>query len=782
MRHLRRLLVAASVVLLGLAGAVTCTLRASLPARSGEIRVRGVGSAVEIRFDARARPYVDAASMEDALFAEGFLHARERLWQMELFRRAGLGRLSEALGPDMLDADRELWRSGVPQLAAALEARAGEETRRAVAAYVDGVNAGLDSLPALPPELWLTWLDVRPWRVSDVYALGALMAFQSARNADNELLRWALAQTLEPDEMAAFLPDEAALPDFPYTVGRRAALATLARRDALDAARRALLPSVSFGSNGWAVAPERSRNGYALFAFDSHDALGLPNLLYEVHLFFGRGQQIRGWSVAGLPGVVNGFNEGMAWGFTNIGDSQDLFLEERHPTDPGLFRAGDGWERARVEEVRIPVRGRDEPERLRILHTRNGPLLQDDPPISLAWSAHHLGDLGLDALFALNRATDAAMLDAALDRFAAPSANLTYADVDGRIVFRTVGLLPKRGRGDGLLPQSGADPDAGWQGMWPLDALPHELDPDRGFVAAANARVSPPGSGPLVSADNAPGYRIARIQSVLGEPGPHDVAGMQALQMDWTNPQAVRLLPALWPAIADAPLEEPAATARSVLDTWRRRPVDDPASAGAVVFEGWYLDLARRVFAERLGPELWARVVRRNYVLNHALDGLLLAAPDSPWWRAGREATIREAFEASVAASADTLGDDPTTWRWDARHSVRFDHELGSAVAPLRDWLGRGPFRWGGSAATVGRAADNYDRPGVVRRGATVRVVAEMSRPMRTFAVIPGGQSGHPLDRHYDDQIEAWLAGELEPLASTFEEARGTRLVLSPAP
>jgi len=762
-----RVLVALGLLAGAAAIAGMLALRASLPQRSGRWRMPGLEAPVEIRFDHRARPHVHARTLGDAFFAQGVLHARERLWQMEILSRAGRGRLAEMLGPPLLDTDRELWRSGVPQLAARIEAHASDRTRALVARYVAGVNAAIAALPARPPELLLAQVSLREWRPADVYALGAAMAFASGRNMSNELLRFAIGQRVGADAWAAFFPHEAAIPAFPYVMAQRIpqerVLAALARRDALDPIEQALMPSLSFGSNGWAVAPSRSRSGEALFAFDSHDALAIPNLHYEVHLFF-EGGSLRGWSVPGLPGVINGWNDHKAWGFTNIGDSQDLFLETRDAEDPQRFLGPHGPYRARVEVVEIPVRFGDA-DRLEILHTRHGPLIHDDPPLSLAWAAHRVEDIGLDGLFDLNRATDWASTSDALDRLPAPSAAATYADVEGHVAFRVVGALPRRGRGEGLVPLPGHEAGVEWQGLVPMHELPRLVDPPAGFVAAANARVNPPGTQPLVSADNAPGYRIARIQSVLAERRDHTPEHMRALQTDWRNGQAERLGERLLRDLDGQELPATARRARDLLRRWLARPVNAPDAAAPLIFQRFYLALAEELFAERLGPELWPRLLRNNYLVNQAVDGLVLA-PDAsaPWWRGERRAKIRRAFLSAVDALAAELGDAPDAWRWDARHVVHFVHELATAVPPLGRWLNRGPYPWGGGHPTVGRARSRYDVPERVRAGATMRVVLEMTAPPRAWAILPGGQAGHLLDAHYDDQIAPWLAGELDAL------------------
>jgi penicillin amidase len=756
-RWIRRGALAALLVLAGSGLALWLGLRASLPGDGPLTLDAADGGAVRVTFDAYARPTVDAPSLAAALHAEGYLHARERGWQMELLRRAGQGRLAELLGPSLLETDRELWRAGVPQLAARLAARPGDGANAAlIESYVAGVNAGFASLGARPPELLLLAHRPRPWTPADVYAVGAMIAWDSANNLDNELVRLDLARVLDAGRFAAFLPAGGVVPGYPYVLPPVAPAPELALLDPLE---RAGLPGASLGSNGWAVAAGRSAAGVPLFAFDSHDGLSLPNLFYEVHLHFGGGRELHGWSLPGLPGVVNGYNEYVAWGLTNAGDTQDLFVL---PADAPVRRS---------ETVSIPVRGRRRPERLRIDYTDWGPVISGQPRLALSWTGHHVGHGGLDALIALNRATDPAALEAAFDAFEVPVSNVTWASRDGHIGWRTIGRLPLRGAGDGVMPLA-ATTDSAWQGFVAVDAMPGGVDPAAGYVAAANARVNAPGDGPLVSADTAAPYRIRRIQSVLAERVDHDLESMRALQVDWWNGQAERLLPALMPALqrrlagGATPAERAAAV---LLADWQSRPVNEPGLAAPLVFEGWYLALAGRLFAAHLGAELWSRVLRRNYLLNDALDRLLLEDADSPWWDGRRDELVAEAHAQAVQALVDAHGADPARWRWDARHAVVLRHELAQALPPLGRWLDRGPYPWGGSAATVGRAGDRYDRPGRVTHAATVRVAGEIRPDGPSLrSIMPGGQSGHPLSPHYDDQTATWLAGGLlQPMRSS---------------
>ncbi|MBX3422323.1 MAG: penicillin acylase family protein [Pirellulaceae bacterium] len=794
--------------------AIYALLRGSLPQTRGQVEIKGLAAKVAIRFDDQQRPFVQAQTAADALAAQGWLHAQHRLWQMEMFRRAGQARLSELLGGSMLGTDQQLLRIGVPQLARQLEKNATTELLQYIDAYLTGVNTAIEQLRTRPVELLLLMHRPQNWTRADVFAVGAVMAYQSAGNMHHELLRFELSRVLTPGQLEYFLSDGSeTAADYPYVLPRQelswqeesppvngpAGLsATDSQRaqdalsklpsvalaidalSALDAAVNLQLPRLSLGSNGWCVAPGRSATGHALFAFDSHDELGLPNLFYEVHLFFGDGRQIRGWSAAGLPGVINGYNHRIAWGFTNIGDTQDLFLETRHPENPDQFLDGQQWYTAEKQEYLIPVSGRMDAERFTVISTRNGPLISEHPPISLRWTAHHIGDMGLEALLELNFAEDWQQFTGALDRLAAPSLNATYADVDGNIGFRTAGLLPNRAAGSGVQPLQGHDMSNRWLGMVSPTDHPRLFNPPAGYVAAANARVNAAGQGPLVSADNAAAYRIARIQSVLACSQTISVDQMRKLQVDRYDGQAAKLLPALLNSTPCQTLSEPAQEACQMLKKWQTLPMAAADSAAALIFQAWYVQLATEAFRQPLGDSLFASLLRRGYMLNHALDRLLLEEA-STWWPRGKAQHLAAALERTVTDLMDRLGPELKSWRLDQLQKLTLQHELATAAPPLEMLLNESSRGLAGGPSTVGRAGYRYDRPFQVSHGATVRVVIEMAAPPQAQAIMPAGQSGHPLSRQYTDQLDNWLDGTLQPIAATADTVLGDSLELIPA-
>lgn len=734
-----------------------------VPDQSGVYEVE-VEREVRITFDQRGRPYVRAESFEDAFFAQGWLHARDRLWQMDMFRRAGSARLAALLGHPGLATDREIWRAGVPELAKRIQQTASSRLRSYAASYVAGINAWLETGERLPVEYLLLQATPERWQVDDVYSLGALMAYQSANNRANELVRLAIRQKLGEEKSRVFLPPGYERPVFDQPLPAADLQGALDRSDLTLAVTNPLFQAPALGSNSWAVAPARSETGTALFAFDSHDALGLPNLTYDVHLFVGDAQ-IRGTSVAGLLGVINGYNEFMAWGFTNIGDSQDLYLETVDDENPLRFKGRNGWYQADTQEVRIAVR--DQPDDvLTLVFTENGRLISSDPPISERWAPLAVQEVGLDALLALNRATSFQAFNQAMDRFTAPSANVTYADTNGRIAQRTIGVLPVRGAGQGLEPLQGNVPGTEWLGVLPTNALPSETNPEAGVVFAANQPLRQ--GGALVSADNAPGYRTRRIADVLALTTPISVDDMQALQTDYVNLQAAELLPKMLDALDVDQLSDAELEARDRLSTWHPLGYDAAERAEPTLFAAWYQHFATALFREALGDELFSRLMSRSYLVNQAIDKNLLGAGADGWPVVG---ALRSSFSRAVQEVSDTP--------WGQVHQLVLQHDLSGAFPGSRQLFDRGPYAASGGNATVGRARYSLRRPFNVSGGATTRIVLSMSDPIAAQTIAPGGQSGVPMSPHYNDQTRAWIDGDYD-LISDLSPEEGARILLKP--
>ena len=743
-------------------------LRSAEPSLQG-VTHTGVEAAVEIHFDQRNRPYVSASNWGDAFFAQGWLHARDRLWQMDMFRRAGKGRLAELLGQGLLPTDESIWRAGVPELAARLNTTASPELLTYVRRYVAGVNAWLKDTYSAPLEYRLLGATPALWAPEDVFAMGALMAFQSANNLDRELLRMALVDALGKQDASVFFPSPQVLPD-PLGIARESWASALRKTGLARTTENNLFRAPVLGSNAWAVAKARSKSGHALFAFDSHDALSLPNLTYDVHLFVGD-EQIRGTSVPGLLGVINGYNEFMAWGFTNIGDSQDVFLETRDESDPLRFKGRNGWYQAKASTVSIPVADGAHRE-LTLITTENGRLISDSPPLAVRWAPLEAHEFGLDALLKLNRATSFAAFNLAMDEFAAPSANVTYADTTGCVAQRTIGLLPRRGSGEGLVPLDGTDPASAWAGLIETDNMPQLASPSQGFVHAANRPFHE--GAPLISADNSPGYRVRRIAEFLERDAPFMVADMKQLQTDVTNLQARRLLPRMLQGLSP---ELRSSDAANLLAEWQPQAADTMDSPAALLFAEWYQQFVQNLFQQRLGDELYHRLLGSSYLLNEAVDNHLLNSQEGDW---PVNAALLQGFKAAVSNLKHTQAAEPADWRWGNAHQLLLKHEMSGAFPGSELLMDRGPYAARGGNATVGRARYSYGKPYNVSGGATVRMVLEMSQPVQAWMISPGGQSGHPLNPHYNDQTESWLAGRYDRIPTEPSELGSPAITLEP--
>ncbi len=762
------------VLILGGSGLVYYLLNSSLPDVEGSLVVEGLEDSIAISRDEQSRPRIYASEKEDLFFGQGFAQAQDRLWQMELHRRAGQGRVSELVGEGELDFDILLRRTGLSTLAETLREKSQPATIDYMSAYASGINAYLEQLDVLPPEFMMLQFEPEPWSTEDVFHVIAVIVFMTSDNYEEQLLRISLEEELDNELFEDMIPPAYPAIDVPPAWSEDSSFAgnkpdytltEMSSRDFTNLLNKKTLhqsnyyPRLSFSCNSWAISPELSETEEALFAFDSHSAIEVPNQFYENHLILEDNMELYGWSVPGMPGLLYGFNDYLAWGMTNTGDTQDLFLEKRHPEEPHLFKYDDEWYEAETSITEIEVAGKETPKELEIIETRHGPLISEDPPISLRWSAHDTEE-GFDAMFDMNFAQDWEEFRDALNRFTMPSTQITYADVEGNIASRTVGLIPIRRQGTGALASPGWDPEYGWEGYIPMDDLPELVNPPDGYLATANAVTTLDDYPYIISVDNATGYRMKRIVDMLEKGESFDLEKFKEMQTDWYNAHAEKHLPTIL-AVLDAHREELDSTeiaAKEVLREWKANPYNIPEAAGPVIFESWYLQLIETIFKDEMSDELYKEFLDYPYLAYENVERFLEQGESS--WFDNEEELILKAFRTSVAQMSDKLGNEPTTWRWDEIQSISFDHIIGQEVELLRPIFGRGPHPFGGSQVTVNRAGYRLHRPYEVSNISALRLVANMGSEVTAYGSMPMGQSGHLLSPHFDDQLEKWLAGD----------------------
>ena len=737
-------------------------LRQSLPQVEGEIRVTGLAAPVTVVRDRWAIPHIEAASLLDLGFAQGFVHAQDRLWQMEFQRRLGAGRLAEILGPAALPTDRFMRTLGLYRRAAAGLAHLAPATRARLEAYAAGVNAYLATRTGpLPLEfLVLRQREVEPWSPADSLVWLRVMALDLSVNYRDELLRARLARRLSQEQIADVWPD--------YPEGAPITLVELARR-LPAAALAASLPPASDGakgSNAWVLAGSRTATGAPLLANDPHLGLQAPGVWYLSRLQ-APGLELVGASLPGVPGIVLGRNQSVAWGFTNTGpDTQDLFVERADPADPGRYLTPDGSAPFEVREEVVRVRGQA-PASVEVRVTRHGPVLSDLMPdaerlfgageaVALAWTGLAEDDRTLDALLGLNQAQDWPSFVAAARHVGSPMQNVLYADTAGHIGFIAPGRVPVRAQGDGRWPVPGWSGAYDWQGEIPFAALPRALDPPDGVIFNANNPIVPSAYPYLLTADWEASYRARRLEQLLdGEA--YDLAGFAAIQADQLSLLAGDLLPLLLEAEALSPA---AATAIAELRTWDR--VMRPDGRAPLLFAAWYRELSRLVYADELG-ELFAGFwgVRPRF-----MDRILKQRPG--WCNDVATAEVEtcaalaaRALELALADLTRRFGADQAGWRWGTAHPARMGHAL-FEDQPLLAWLFDIAVPRGGDSTTVNVAhyAQRAERqPFASTHAATFRGLYDLADPARSRFVTSTGQSGSPLSPHYRDLTALWAAG-----------------------
>ncbi len=787
MRRGAKIVIAVGVgltVLLGssLAGALWF-VRRSLPRLEGQLAAP-VTAPVVVRRDAYGVPHIRGSTLEDVLFAQGYVHAQDRLFQLDLTRRAVSGRLSEVFGEGFLQADRFLRAVGFMRAARATEADLPPELRSALQAYADGINAFIrEHAGRLPLEFTLLGYKPDPWQIAESLAIAKYMAWDLGGNMQTEIFFWRLTAHLGAEKAASLFPtyphDGPSIVDRLHRLPQQPGLAEgLARLQQVAESTGMWARDQFRGSNNWVVAPSRTASGKPILANDMHLGIGAPSIWYQNHLTVEGEFDVTGVMFPGIPGVIVGHNGHIAWGVTNVGpDVQDLRLERRHPTDPTRFEYMGKWYQAEVERHEIRVKGRSEPVMFEVLVTRHGPLISEaleelDVPCSLRWTA--LAPTGeFAAMLGLAQARNWAEFCRALENFAAPAQNFVYADREGNIGYRANGLFPIRRAGDGLVPVPGWTDEYDWVGFVPWDEIPQLFNPPEGYIVTANHRVAGVEYPYFLSHQWAPPYRAQAIIEALADRHELTLEDMIPIQNSWVNLQARLLGPVILRELDAVGMEGTAAAALRELEAWLDDPHDLPEAAGPTIFHTLYLKLLEATFLDEMGEDLYAAFLRHGSPVN-TLDRML-SEGHADWFddvgtpeREGLREVMAAAFARAVEELEQALGKDPARWEWGKLHTVSFDHALG-AQRPLHLIFNRGPFPTGGSHVTPGAASFSLPRPFAVTSSAPWRYLVDLA-DLRGLDVLAIGISGHPFSVHYDDQMALWLKGEYKTLLYLEEE------------
>lgn len=760
--------------------------KSSLPQLDGSMRVKGLGAPVSVLRDEHGVPHITADTVEDLLFAQGFVTAQDRLWQMDMARRFARGELAEVLGPEFAEIDK---RQRTLQLNIAVQNSIkllSERDARYLKAYAAGVNAEIEQQRQhLPIEFRLLRYSPRQWTVEDSFYIATNMIQDLNGVWQREWRREKVFARLSPQDRADLYPnsswrDRPPMTDLPVDADQQKSTkldlqpaqdydSSIASSFASDL--QSECESCWPGSNNWVVSGAHTKSGKPLLSNDMHLQHSIPDVWYEVHLQNGD-YDVAGVSLPGIPFVIVGHNARIAWGFTNLGpDVMDLFTEEFNQAREYLTPAG--WERPERHREVIKVKGGPD-QTIELLTTRHGPVISSILPgesrqIALRWTLY---DGVRFRFYEIGTAQNWEQFRKAFSEFDAPSQNVVYADVDGHIGYQATGKIPIRKSGDGMVPEPGADGSHDWIGYVPFDQLPSVFDPPSGILATANGRITPDGYPFMLSTEWGSPYRTERIYKVLRNSTQLTPAEMLSLQMDVYSQFDKLCADSFVYAVDHAEKARPRAKqAADLMRGWDGKVTVDAVAPTLVTRSR--AELMRLLLEPKLGS-LWKQYQWFNSSV--ALEKMLISKPQR-WVPQGYKD-----FDAVLAAAVEAAVDSPdaprrlSSWRWGKVSKIDLKHPLFGAVPGLDQWTGTGNMELSGDGSyTVKAAGKNF--------GASERMTVDLSDFDRSTLNIVVGQSGQILSPYYMDQFTAWYKGTTFALAFNPDKVRANthhQLTLEP--
>jgi len=782
--------------------------RNSLAKYDGELTIAGINHPVNVAWDDYAIPHVVAANEHDLFLAQGYLHAQERLWQMEMSRRFLSGRLAEIFGDFNLpwkelaspfrgkasaDFDYFIRLLGIRHAALATLDQLAQPERLRLGAYSQGVNVYIEKCgKKLPWEFRLLRHEPEPWRPEDTLTIGKGFALLLSTALYTRLNFIAIADKLkdQPEKLRDLMPPHYPT-DAPTITGSVWQQARGVWQFTSGSLAAADWHSAGHGSNNWVVAPHRSINGSAILCNDPHLRMTLPSTWYLMHLKAESdaaqtdGYEVWGASIPGMPSIHLGHNRWVAWGVTAaVCDDVEIYREKLHRLEPDRYLLGNQWQKFETRREIIAIRGRDPLSKI-IRQTRHGPVLSDFGPspsggeiLSVRWSAHEPSQ-ELQSVYGVNRAHDWSEFLDALRLHGAPSLNFVYADRHGNIGYSLAGKIPRRGQTPTLFPLEGWDPRNDWQGYIPFDELPRLYNPPQGSLATANNRITDANYPYYLSHFYEPPHRIRRIEQLLKAREKLSAEDLAAMQLDQISHHAKELIEMLKVDIAGVVGDHTAITdAVARLLAWDGNCSEH--SVEASIFHVFHHRLLANLLSPDLGEPLFSAYIE---ILNQCIvpTDRILGSPQSPWFGArSRAQSVDRALREACAELEAALGNNPEHWQWGKIHRLEMNHALGR-LKFLKPLLGIGPLAAAGDGMTLNLGFYRHSNPYTQTVGPSLRFIVEFNDRPSSHFVLSSGQSGHPSSRHYRDQTEQWRHGKRIPM-SVVEADRPypRRLLLKP--
>lgn len=746
-------------------------LQTSLPETEGNIALPGLKHPVEVVRDRSGIPHITAKTTHDALFTLGFVHAQDRLWQMEMNRRTGAGRLSEIMGDATLSTDKFLRTVGFYQSAKNAYERFDKDTQESLQAYSDGVNAFLDQRSgSLPVEFLILGVTPEKWSPIDSVVWTKMMAWDLGKNWSKELARMQLATKVPLSQVSEFFPPypgevQDPLPDF-------SALYKVAAIDPsrlLAAAPETLPPSA--GSNNWVVSGSKTDTGKPLLANDPHLGLAAPALWYFAHIKTPEFETI-GATLPGVPGVILGRNNKIAWGFTNTApDTQDLYIEKINPDNPDEYKTPEGWAAFQTRKEVIQVKDQD-PVEVTVRITRHGPVLSDvyedaaksvasGHVLAFAWTTLLDQDTTPMTSLKMAKAQNWAEFKEAIRFFTSPQQNMVYADTEGNIGYYAPALVPVRdpaNKAVGRIPVPGWDARYDWKGFIPFEELPQTYNPAKGYHYTANQKIVPADYPHFITHDwNLP-YRAMRIKDRLELEDTHSVQTFIDLHGDVQSLMAEEFLEIL---LTTKPADDVSRQALTALSTWDGQMTMQ--GKAPLIFNAWIRELNKAIYADETGDyfqSLWRHrpIFLKNVLLNTDGQGRWCDNKTTDANVESCEDILQSSLYASLEDLKERYGSDMEAWNWGEAHFAHSDHLPFSKVGVLRNIFDiRVPSSGGIFTVNVGRNRMKDEvNPFANVHAASLRAIYDFSDLNKSLFMHSTGQSGNILSPFYSDMASDW--------------------------
>lgn len=783
-----------------------------MPTYSGTVTT-SVENEVDIYYDDYGVPHIYAENMTDVSFAQGYAQANDRLFQMDLMRRMVSGRLTEVVGGSQEElVEDDVFHRVVGFRRAAKENLEvlSDSTLEKLEAFADGVNAYIEeNEDELPPEFILFDYTPEEWTPVDSMVISKLIAWGLSGNMGTELFLYSLAAEIGEDseKFEDILPsyldygptvvDEEALEEIDFDADNASAMEKdpLPERDPDGAAEllKAFQRStwgndnMGVGSNNWVISGEHTESGNPLLASDMHLPMDLPSIWYENHLIVPGEANVTGVMFPGVPGVVAGHNEHIAWAETNLGpDVMDLYEIKFNDEEPHKYLYDDEWVEAEIIEEVVEVRGGEDIE-LEIPVTRHGPVISEavemDTPLSLKWTGLE-GTPKADALMGIMQATDFEEFREALSDWWVPAQNFVYADREGNIGYLGNGKFPIRSEaheeaGNGLLPVPGWSSDYEWEGFVDMDEIPYLYNPPEGMIVTANERIVDDSYPYHVTYEWAHPSRGMAIRKELEDREYYTLEDMKEIQASFYNYQAKKLIPELVNSLEEAAPEmgENEQEALVIMDEWGEEPREEVDSAGAAIFWRFYSFFVNNILVEQVPEDLEDMIF--DYAPLNVIDQKILSGESA--WIEDFDAAVKDTFEQTVEDLSREMGSNLENWEWGEIHEITLKHHIGEDVSSRH--YNRGPFPIGGSLSTPANMGffPTEETPFEVWASAPYRYVVDITEH-KGYDSLAIGNSGHADSEHYDDQLDMWLNMEYKEMLYDRDEIEDTDRILTLEP